>query len=138
MSIVLDHTIVQARDPAETAAFWTEIIGMDPAEELGHFTVMRAGPTSIDLVRSDEAIASRHFAFRVSEDDFDKVFRRIRDKDIPYWADPGRTRPNEINHWDDGRGLYFKDPNGHLLEVLTRSYGSGGKKAEHPNPLLGA
>lgn len=126
MSVILDHTIVHARDPDATAAFWTEILGMDPATQFGHFTVLRAGPTSIDLTRTEDAISPRHFAFKVSEEDFDRIFQRILDRGIPYWADPGRSRANEINHRDGGRGFYFEDPNGHFLEVLTRSYGSGG------------
>ena len=56
---------------------------------------------------------------------------------LPFWADPFHREPNAINHWDDGRGVYFDDPNGHVLEVITRPYGSGGRDARHPNPLLG-
>ncbi|BBK40778.1 cysteine transferase [Allostella vacuolata] len=136
MAVFLDHTIVHARDPAATARFLTEILGLPPAERLGHFTVVRVGPTSIDLIATDEAIASRHFAFRVGEAEFDQVLERIRQRGIPYWADPFHREPGRINRWDDGRGVYFDDPDGHLLEVITRSYGSGGCEAEHPNPLL--
>lgn len=126
MSVVLDHTIVLARDPDGTASFWAEIIGLDPPGKLGHFTVLRVGPTSIDFMRSDEDVSSRHFAFRLGEQQFDAALQRIRERGIPHWADPGRTIPNDINHWNDGRGVYFEDPNGHFLEVLTRSYDSGG------------
>ncbi len=137
MEIVLDHTIVHARDPAESAAFLSAVLGLPPAKRLGHFTVLRAGQTSLDfLPGGEEPISSRHFAFRVSETDFDQIFARLTKRDVPYWADPFHKEPNQINHWDDGRGVYFDDPCGHLYEVLTRSYGSGGCAAQNPNPLL--
>ena len=63
-------------------------------------------------------------------------FGRIKARNMPYWADPFHREPNRINSWDDGRGVYFEDPNGHNLEILTRPYGSGGTKADHPNPLV--
>ena len=136
MSVILDHTILHARDAAVTAAFLTEILGLPPARRLAHFTIVQIGETSLDLIGTDGEISARHFAFRVSEDAFDTIFSRIRARGIPYWADPFRKQPGEINHWDDGRGVYFDDPNGHLLEIITRSYGSGGLDAENPNPLL--
>lgn len=137
MEIVLDHTIVHASDPAATAAFMSEIFGIEPARQLAHFTVLKIGPTSLDYLPGEGAVLPRHFAFRVSEADFDAIFARIKERKISYWADPFHKEPNAINRWDDGRGLYFDDPDGHLLEIITRSYGSGGCEAEHPNPLLG-
>jgi catechol 2,3-dioxygenase-like lactoylglutathione lyase family enzyme len=137
MAITLNHTIVHARDPAETARFLTEILGLSPPTTLSHFTVVQVGETSLDLMETTEPISSRHFAFLVSEAEFDEIFGRIRARDLSYWADPFRKQPDAVNRWDDGRGVYFDDPNGHLLEILTRPYGSGGLDAEHPNPLLG-
>ena len=136
MGVTLDHTIVHARDREATARFLTEILGLEPHRKLGHFAVVRIGATSLDLIETDGDIASRHFAFKVSEAEFDAIFARLEVRGIGYWADPFRREPGRVNRWDDGRGLYFDDPNGHLLEVLTRSYGSGGLDAEHPNPLL--
>ena len=69
---------------------------------------------------------SRHFAFLVSEREFDEILGRVEQKGLSYWADPGRTKKAEINHHDGGRGVYFEDPNGHLLEIITRPYGSSG------------
>ena len=60
----------------------------------------------------------------MGEEGFDAAFARIRGQDLTYWADPGRTQPEVINHRDGGRGLYFQDPGGHLLEIITRPYGS--------------
>jgi len=136
MAVTLNHTIVHAHDPAATAAFLTEILGLAPPRVLSHFTVVQIGDTSLDFIETDQPIASRHFAFLVSEAEFDAIFERLRRRALPYWADPFRKEADAINHWDDGRGLYFDDPNGHLLEIITRPYGSGGLDAEQPNPLL--
>jgi hypothetical protein len=88
----------------------------------------------LDFVETDAPIEPRHFAFLVSEAEFDEIFQRIRDR--PYWADPFGREPNSINTYDDGRGEYFDDPNGHLLEIITRPYGNGGREAKNPNPLF--
>lgn len=136
MAITLNHTIIVARDAEATAEFLTEILGLPPPARLGHFVVVTVGPTSLDFVESDGAIQQRHFAFLASECEFDGIFARIRQRNLPYWADPFRRQPSEINTHDDGRGVYFDDPNGHLLEVITRPYGSGGLDAGNPNPLL--
>ena len=84
-----------------------------------------ANGVSLDFVDTDGQITSQHYAFLVSEAEFDEILARIRARDLPYWADPSRTRPGEINHNDGGRGVYFPDPAGHLLEIITRPYGSG-------------
>jgi catechol 2,3-dioxygenase-like lactoylglutathione lyase family enzyme len=136
MPITLNHTIVHAHDAAATAAFFSDLLGIAPAKRLAHFTILQIGDTSLDLIETDGQISSRHFAFLVSEKEFDDIFGRIKDRDIRYWADPFRRQPDRINHWDDGRGLYFDDPNGHLLEIITRPYASGGCDAKNPNPLL--
>lgn len=136
MTVTLNHTIIAARDKTETAKFLTEILGLPPHKTLGHFAVVQVDDTSLDLVETDDDISSRHFAFLVSEEEFDEIFGRLRERGLKYWADPFHKQPGEINRWDDGRGVYFEDPNGHNLEILTRPYGSGGPGAEHPNPLL--
>jgi catechol 2,3-dioxygenase-like lactoylglutathione lyase family enzyme len=137
MTALLDHTIVHAIDPQATADFISDLLGIEPARKLGHFLVLRIGETSLDFLPDDPPVASRHFAFRVTEAEFDLVMQRLAARGIRYWADPFHKEPDRINHWDDGRGVYFDDPNGHVLEVITRSYGSGGCEAQHPNPLLG-
>lgn len=136
MPISLNHTIVSARDQEKTAAFLTEMLGLPPHIKLDHFSVVQVGETSLDFVETDAPIESRHFAFLVSEAEFDEVFERIRARRLSYWADPFHRQPNDINTYDDGRGLYFEDPNGHLLKIITRPYGSGGRGAKNPNPLL--
>lgn len=136
MPITLNHTIIAARDKVESAQFLTEMLGLPPHEIMGPFAVVQVGETSLDFIDTDDEISSRHFAFLVSEPEFDRIFGRIRARGLPYWADPAQRELGRINHWDDGRGVYFEDPNGHLLEAITRPYGSGGLDADHPNPLL--
>jgi catechol 2,3-dioxygenase-like lactoylglutathione lyase family enzyme len=79
---------------------------------------------SLDFHDTDEDVAAQHYAFLIDEDDFDAIFARIRERGLDYWADPGRTRRGQVNRNDGGRGLYFLDPDGHLLEIITRPYGS--------------
>jgi len=136
MAITLNHTIVHARDPQHTAEFLANVLGLEPPRQLRHFTILQVGPTSLDFIQTDEEIRQRHFAFLVDEATFDAIFQRIRSRGLQFWADPFRKQPGEINHWDDGRGVYWDDPNGHLIEAITRPYGSKGCAAEHPNPLL--
>lgn len=122
MSVILDHTIVSAKDKEASAAFLADILDLPPPVVWGHFAIVKVGELSIDFVDDTREIQSRHFAFKVSEREFDEIFARIQAKQLPYWADPSKSRPNEINARDGGRGFYFYDPNGHFLEVLTRSY----------------
>jgi catechol 2,3-dioxygenase-like lactoylglutathione lyase family enzyme len=137
MTVRLNHTIVAARDRDGSAVFLTEMLGLPPPLELGHFAVVGVGDDlSLDFVESDNDIVSQHYAFLIDEPEFDAIFERICRRGLSYWADPSSRRSGEINHWDDGRGLYFDDPNGHLLEIITRPYGSAGTKAEHPHPLV--
>ena len=127
MSVQLNHTIVSCSDQQRSAAFMTEILGLPAATTFGHFLVVEAdNAVSLDFAESSGEIAAQHYAFLVGEDEFDAAFGRIRDRGLTYWADPGKSRPGEINHNDGGRGLYFDDPDGHRLEIITRPYGSGG------------
>ncbi len=122
MAVILDHTIVSARNKEETAQFLAEILSLPEPVSWGHFAIVQVGELSMDFVDTKDEIQSRHFAFKVSETEFDEIFARIQSKKLQYWADPSKNRPNEINTRDGGRGFYFYDPNGHFLEVLTRSY----------------
>ena len=125
MPIQLNHTIVAARDAAASARFLTDILGLDPPSTFGHFQVVTVGDTSLDFLATDGEVPTQHYAFLVSESEFDQIFERIKSRDLPYWADPYRRQPGQINTRDDGRGVYWPDPDGHLLEILTRPYGSG-------------
>lgn len=129
MAIAFNHTIVAARDRAESARFFTELFGLPAAAEFGPFLAVGVEHgVSLDFaqVGADAEIHPQHYAFLVSEDDFDAIYGRIRDRGLPHWADPHGRHPGEINHHDGGRGVYFQDPSGHYLEIITRPYGSGG------------
>ncbi|HZQ33667.1 MAG TPA: VOC family protein [Mycobacterium sp.] len=126
MSIRFNHTIVAAKDKAESAGFFTEVFGLPAAKPFGHFLAVELEHgVSLDFADSGDDIRPQHYAFLVSEDDFDAIYGRIRERGLEHWADPRRARPGEINHNDGGRGVYFPDPAGHYLEILTRPYGSG-------------
>lgn len=126
MPAQLNHTIVAAHDREASAAFLAEILGLPAPVPYGPFLVVEAdNGVSLDFAQAGGEIAPQHYAFLISEPEFDEIFGRIRARDVPYWADPGQTRPGEVNHRDGGRGVYFLDPSGHFLEVLTRRYGSG-------------
>ncbi len=127
MTAQLNHTIVWCRDKAVSARFLADMLGRPPPGRFGPFAVVDMdNGVSLDFHDTDEPIRSQHYAFLISEADFDAVFGRIKEMKLDYWADPARRRAGEINHNDGGRGVYFPDPDGHFLEVITRPYGSGG------------
>lgn len=128
MSVAFNHTIVHSRDQRSAAAFLSELLGLPAPTRYGPFHVVElANGASLDFLDAgDDPIAPQHYAFLIDEDDFDGVFDRLRERKLPYWADPARRRPGAINQNDGGRGVYFESPDGHLLEVITRPYGSEG------------
>jgi catechol 2,3-dioxygenase-like lactoylglutathione lyase family enzyme len=118
MAVLLNHTIVAVADKEEAAAFFADILGLDPPVRVGPFLCVRTA-NGVDLDFDDRWEPVRgHYAFLVSEEDFDAIFGRVTARRLEYWADPGHTRPGEINA--NGRGFYFEDPAGNNLEVLTR------------------
>jgi catechol 2,3-dioxygenase-like lactoylglutathione lyase family enzyme len=126
MSVQLNHTIVWCRDAPTSANFLTELLGLAPPVPFGPFLVAElANGVSLDYHEIDGPIASQHYAFLVTEDEFDRTFAKIGERGIDHWADPGRQQPSRINRADGGRGVYFPDPDDHLLEIITRPYGSG-------------
>ncbi|MGQ0743809.1 MAG: VOC family protein [Acidimicrobiales bacterium] len=128
MAVDLNHTIVASRDPAVSAAWLSEILGLDPPERFGPFwQVVTANAVALDFVGHDSAdeIASQHYAFLITEGEFDAIFARIVEQRVDYYADPAGHRAGEINRNDGGRGIYFPNPDGHWLEIITRPYGSG-------------
>jgi catechol 2,3-dioxygenase-like lactoylglutathione lyase family enzyme len=121
----LNHTIVWCRDQKRSAEFLTQILGLPAPRRFLHFLVVElSNGVSMDYYERDEDVALQHYAFLVGEDEFDAIFARIRERGLEIWADPARTRPGEINHHYGGRGVYFRDPDGHMLEIITRPYGS--------------
>lgn len=126
MPAKLNHTIVSARDRRRSAEFLAELLGLPAPSIYEPFLVVQlANEVSLDFIAADEPIHPQHYAFLVSEAEFDEIFAKITARELPHWADPGQTRPGQINRRDGGRGVYWEDPDGHLLEILTRPYGSG-------------
>jgi catechol 2,3-dioxygenase-like lactoylglutathione lyase family enzyme len=127
MAAQFNHTIVLCQDKLRSATFLTEILSLSPPKTFGAFLVVEfSNGVSLDFYETEAEITVQHYAFLVSEGDFDLIFGRIGARELKYWADPSQQRPGEINHQDGGRGMYFEDPDGHLLEIITRPYGSGG------------
>ncbi|PPK71451.1 VOC family protein [Actinokineospora auranticolor] len=123
MTVELNHTIVQASDDLASARFLTELLDLPEPTPFGPFQVVAlSNSASLDYLRVDGPITGQHYAFKISETEFDAVYAKVLDRGITYWADPFHERPNQINTRDHGRGFYFEDPNGHNLEVLTESY----------------
>lgn len=127
MAVELNHTIVHAADARSAARWMSELFDLDAPRRFGHFwQVTTANGVSLDFVDAgDHEFDSIHYAFLVAEAEFDTIFGRILDRGLDHWADPGRSRPGEINRHDGGRGVYFCSPDGHFLEIITRPYGSG-------------
>ena len=123
MTVQLNHTIVHSRDKEEAARFLAEILGVAEPAPYGPFVVVQLGEVSLDFADEGGPVTPQHYAFLVGEPEFDAIFGRIRECGLDYWADPFRRRPGEINTNDGGRGVYWLDPNGHILEIITRPYG---------------
>jgi hypothetical protein len=127
MSIELNHTIVHVKDRWTASREVGDVLGLPAATGYGPFAELRLdNAVSLDFMDSEGEIHSQHYAFLVSEEDFDLILGRLRDAGRQWWADPFKGKPNEINHGDGGRGLYWDGPDGHWLEIITRPYGSGG------------
>ena len=127
MAINFNHTIVWAHDSRASATFLAEMLGLSGPAQWGPFQIVTTeNGVNVDFMDKPGEIATQHYAFLVSDSEFDAIFGRIQARKLSFWADPAQARNGEINHHDGGRGLYFEDPNGHLLEIITRPYGSGG------------
>ena len=125
MPVQLNHTIVNVRDKKESATFVAEILGLAAPQPYGPFLVVDvANDVSLDFI-DVETLHAQHYAFLVSEAEFDEILARIVDRGLTYWADPHKRLPGDVNTDDGGRGLYWEEPSGHLLEIITKPYGSG-------------
>lgn len=131
MTVRFSHTLIHCHDKHASASFLASILGRAQPTSFGPFLVVGLDhDASLDFVEAGEVPFDRqHYAFLVDEGEFDRIFERVRERGLDYWADPFKERPGDINHHDGGRGCYFEDPNGHLLEVHTRPYGSGAANA---------
>jgi catechol 2,3-dioxygenase-like lactoylglutathione lyase family enzyme len=128
VSVEFNHTIVFARDRQASAEFLATILGLEIGTALEPFLpVTTSNGVTLDFATSDQDVISpQHYAFLVSEEEFDASFERIQQAGITYYADPAGKQPGQINYHDGGRGVYFLDPVGHGMEIITRPYGSAG------------
>ena len=127
MPVTFNHTIIAARDRAESARFFREILEAADAPSWGPFTNLSIdGGVPLQFadlpVEAYPEIQNQHYAFLVDDALFDRAHARLREAGIEHWADPQMSRPGKINHDHGGRGVYFRDPAGHFLEMLTQPY----------------
>jgi catechol 2,3-dioxygenase-like lactoylglutathione lyase family enzyme len=126
MPVELNHTIVKCTDKEASSRFLVEILGLPEPTTFGPFVVVQVdNGVSLDYADDHGEVHSQHYAFQVSEDEFDQIQGRIVERGLTYWADPGHRTENQINTNDGGRGLYWSDPDGHNLEIITVPYGGG-------------
>ncbi|HEY2279220.1 MAG TPA: VOC family protein [Streptosporangiaceae bacterium] len=120
MAVELDHTIVPAHDPQASAQFLAGILGLLVDPPVAQFTpVTLANGVSLDFLQRED-VSLHHYAFQLSGEEFKAAFDRITDWGITYYADPGCRQPGQVYPAKDGRrGTYFRDPDGHLMEILT-------------------
>lgn len=124
MTIKLNHTIVFASDKDVSSAFLTDVFGLPAPVPFGPFLVVEVGnEVSLDFYDEEGEGTPQHYAFLVGDDEFDQILGRIEERGLVFWADPAHRVQGEINTHDGGRGLYFDDPDGHMLEIITRPYG---------------
>jgi hypothetical protein len=128
MPVLLNHTIVAAKDGESAARWFADLFGVAAPTHWGPFWQIETdNGVGMDFASAgDRDIAGQHYAFLVSEDDFTAIYGRIVERGMDHWADPHQHQPGAINHHDGGRGVYFMSPDGHFLEIITRPYGSGG------------
>ncbi|MET0741574.1 MAG: VOC family protein [Candidatus Nanopelagicales bacterium] len=127
MAVELNHTIVAASDAAASATWYAELFRLAAPIRYGPFwQVSTSNGVNLDFqtVEAGAQISPQHYAFLIGDDDFDEIFGGVVERGMSYFADPFATRRGEINHNDGGRGVYFPDPDGHWLEIITRPYGS--------------
>ena len=121
MAIILNHTIVPAHDKEASARFFAELFGLPYDGPKGHFAPVQVNETLTLDFDDASSFDIHHYAFHVGDAEFDAIFERIRNAGIAYGSDPWHLENREINRWNNGRGVYFRDPNGHILELLTRT-----------------
>ncbi|MGH3481799.1 MAG: VOC family protein [Nocardioidaceae bacterium] len=124
MPVFFDHHIVPSTDKARTARFYAEILGLPEARVEGPFAALDlANDVALYVAGWDRHVTPQHYAFVVTEQEFDALYARLTERRLAHWADPHCRQPQQVNHDDGGRGTYFRDPDGHLVEVMTVRYG---------------
>ena len=126
MTVKLNHTIVHSKDPQAAATWFASVLGLPAPQPFGPFMDVQLGNevTLAFLSADDMEIQIQHYAFLVSDAEFDQIFGRVKARKAKYWADPMMKQEGKINTHFGGRGVYFQDPSGHLLEIITKPYGN--------------
>jgi catechol 2,3-dioxygenase-like lactoylglutathione lyase family enzyme len=119
MAITLNHTIVPAIDKEAAARWFAQIFGLRYDGSKGHFAPVKVNSELTLLFDKDEGFGSSHYAFHVSDEEFDQIFQRVKDEGVAFGSAPGRLTDGQLNDWNGGRGVYFKSPDGHVLELMT-------------------
>ncbi|MFI9123133.1 VOC family protein [Streptomyces bikiniensis] len=123
MAVTFNHTIVAAKDRHESARFLRELLELPEAPSWGPFVnVQLPDGVLIQFAEPPVEIQMQHYAFLVDDELFERAYGRLREQGIEHWADPQMRRPGETNTEHGGRGVYFKDPAGHAMELITRPY----------------
>ncbi|RKT86467.1 Catechol 2,3-dioxygenase [Saccharopolyspora antimicrobica] len=124
MPATFNHTIIVSKDRNESAAFYRDVLEAAEAPSWGPFTniLLDQGVMLQFAEPPVDEIQMQHYAFLVDDEHFDRAYALLRSRDVEHWADPQQTRPGEINYGHGGRGVYFMDPAGHALELITRPY----------------
>lgn len=127
MPVHLNHTIVHCTDKQASAQFYADVLGLPEPAAYGPFLVVNAdNDVSLDFADDHGDVHPQHYAFLVSEEEFDQIQLRIMERGLTFWADPFHRVEGEISTNDGGRGLYWDDPDGHALEIITVPYGGAG------------
>lgn len=119
MAITLNHTIVPAIDKEAAASWFAQIFGLRYDGSKGHFAPVKVNSELTLLFDKDEGFGSSHYAFHVSDEEFDQIFQRVKDEGVAFGSAPGRLTDGQLNDWNGGRGVYLKSPDGHVLELMT-------------------
>ena len=119
MTIVLNHTIVPARNRQDAARWFAQIFGLSLDQSKGHFAPVHVNDTLTLLFADEASFEARHYAFHVSDDEFDAILGRVKESGVTFGSAPGSFEDGRLNDWNGGRGVYFKSPDGHVLELMT-------------------
>ena len=121
MAIMLNHTIVPAKDKRAAARFFADMFGLsyDAADDHAHFAPVRVNDTLTLLFDNADGFESHHYAFHVGDAEFDAILGRVQRARLTYGSAPWSIADGKLNDWGGGRGVYFKDPDGHILELMT-------------------
>ncbi|MEV6350220.1 VOC family protein [Actinoplanes sp. NPDC051851] len=123
MAVSFNHTIIAAKDREESARFYRELLEIEAAPSWGPFTNIQLDDgTLLQFAEPPVEIQMQHYALLIDDELFDRAYQRLCDRGVTHWADPQMHRAGEINHNHGGRGVYFKDPAGHAIELITKPY----------------